>query len=341
MFQAQVECQNYGLTDAKISAVTLDLSMSTVNSIPAAQAQSLLTKTFNGQPGQQITHDSIAAIGVLGALQAGKYAFVAAGPFGWVVAGVALATQYIIPLFTANQIPLDFSNQCGNLQNGMMLAAGASMTCTTYIQKPPKGYPLLPGTFTFNLLTDAPPIVGPPPNPSPVQLRRPERGAIHVNPDRLAAPVTANASPLQPNGYVCWMDATYGMVCNNPSGTTLQPSVAYPQTQPVANQSTCSCAGSLEQCLASCTAQLSPVPTTLHINPDAVLGTEQFRAALKLANAAIAKTPEDPATYRTAAILLRYLGENEIAEISEGVAKMKQARMEHASVLPGLSARLQ
>lgn len=258
MFQAQVECQNYGLADAKVSAVTIDLSMSTVNSLPAAQASALLTKTFNGQPGQQIAHDSIAAIGILGALQAGKYAFVAAGPFGWVVAGVALATQYIIPLFTANQIPLDFSNQCGNLQNGMMLAAGASMTCTTYIQKPPKGYPLLPGAFTFNLLTDSPPTPGPLPNSAPVQLRRPEHGA-------------------------------------------------------------------------------------LHINPDAVLGTEQFRAALRLANASLDKNPDNPAMLRTEAILLRELGENETADVADGIAQMKQARMERAdaSLRTGLSARAQ
>ena len=212
MFQTQIECRNYGLAPAQIDGIAMDLSLPTINSLPSAQASALLTKTFNGQPGQQMARDASIGLGVLGALEAGGGkvgAFLSVGPFGLIVAAVMTVTQYVIPLFTANEPPLNFTNQCDQISAGMMLAPGASITCMTYIQKPPKGATPLPGAFTFNLVT-APPTPGPLPPAPPVQLRP----GMQPLPDRSGAFVAPH----------CWTDQnTTERICVNGSGVTYRP----------------------------------------------------------------------------------------------------------------------
>ncbi len=190
MFQTRTSCKNLGLFPQPIDGVTLDLSTPTINSVPSNIASADLQKTYNNQLGQRFSRDSTVGIGVLGMLQAGKYAFLSATPFGIIVAAYAVFTQYVVPLFTANEPPLDFSNQCDQTPAGLVLASGASFSCVGFIQKPAKGQPLLPGSFDFYLLgsnSGAPPIPGPIPPPSPVQLRRQGEvnPTIHINPDAL------------------------------------------------------------------------------------------------------------------------------------------------------------
>jgi hypothetical protein len=72
----------------------------------------------------------------------------------------------------------------------------------------------------------------------------------------------------------------------------------------------------------------------IHINPNAAAGIDAFRAALKLANAAIEKDPDNPALFRTEAILLKNMGEYDLAEIAEGISAMKQERLSVLASVP-------
>ena len=188
VYQANINCLNLTSGPVVITGVALDLSMATLNTMPSATAQALLTKTYNNQPGQVAGRDMTLGIGVLGVLEASKgLAFLAAGPFGLAVAAVVGAVQYVIPFFTQNEVPLSFGQPCDQVTSGTMIAAGASLTCTAWIQKPPKGAAPLPGAFTFVLVNASNyPVPGPLPPPAPVQLR-PQASfkPFHIDPSAL------------------------------------------------------------------------------------------------------------------------------------------------------------
>jgi hypothetical protein len=174
VIQGRVSCKNYGLNPIGVSGVDVDLATPTLDTIPASDAQAMLTKTFNNQTGQRATRDLTSGLGVLGIIE---LAVKTAKPVlnstwvGVIITSFVSAVQYIIPSFTANEIPTNFNNQCDAI-SGITLASGQSITCTIYINKPPKGSTQIPSAFGFTLGATTP--VNPLPPAPPVQLRRPE-----------------------------------------------------------------------------------------------------------------------------------------------------------------------
>src|SRR5579864_3743420 len=134
LFKGRVEGKNYSASSVAIGGVDISLSLSTTNTIAAVDSQALMNLAYVNRPGQRAARDLTAAIGAVGALEVAKVLGLAAGPLGWIMAGGAIITQYLIPLFTAGQPPLDLSNPCDSLQT--TLTAGQSFSCTIYIQKP-------------------------------------------------------------------------------------------------------------------------------------------------------------------------------------------------------------
>ena len=143
------------------------MALPTLDTIPASDASAMLTRTYNNQPGQRVARDLTTGLGVWGVIElSGKIAF-SSTVVGAVVSSVVAAIQYIIPTFTNNEPPLNLSNQCDGI-TGVTLAAGQSLTCTIYINKPPKGSTQIPSAFCFTL--GGTPVTPLPPAP-PVQLR--------------------------------------------------------------------------------------------------------------------------------------------------------------------------
>ncbi len=169
LYKGRIEGKNYSSSTTAITGVDIDLSLSTIDTLAAIDAQALMNLAYTNQPGQRAARDLAAGIGALGALEAAKVLGLAAGPFGWIVAGGAILTQYLIPLFTAGQPALDLSNPCDSLQT--TLTPGQSFACTIYIQKPPKKAPRLPSAITFDLALAASAPNGLPPAPAPLMLR--------------------------------------------------------------------------------------------------------------------------------------------------------------------------
>lgn len=171
VIQARVNCLNGSAAPAQISGVLIDLSLPSVNTIPAADASALLTKTYRNQTGERLSRDLTTGLGAFGVLEASKAITLSAGPAGWVVAGIIAAIQYVVPSFTANEPPLNLANQCDTVSD-IMIPASASFSCTMYIRKPAKTDPALPAAFTFAI--SATPAPAPPPPAPPVQLKKPK-----------------------------------------------------------------------------------------------------------------------------------------------------------------------
>ena len=176
VIQGRVSCSNTSLNNVTISGVNLDLALPTLDTIPASDASAMLTRTYNNQPGQRVARDLTTGLGVWGVIElSGKIAF-SSTVVGAVVSSVVAAIQYIIPTFTNNEPPLNLSNQCDGI-TGVTLAAGQSLTCTIYINKPPKGSTQIPSAFGFTL--GGTPVTPLPPAP-PVQLRPQPPGASNI-----------------------------------------------------------------------------------------------------------------------------------------------------------------
>lgn len=180
VFQLDVICRNNSIVQSQpITGALVSLAMPTINTMPAGIANLLLTQTFNNQPSQQFSRDATLGLGVLGALEGagGKLAIIGTGPFGWIVAGVVTATQYLIQYFTKT-VPLNLTNQCDSIgagSGGVIIPSGGTFECTAFVSKPPKTATPLPSTITFDLLAGWTPSPLPP--PPPVQLRQPQHSA--------------------------------------------------------------------------------------------------------------------------------------------------------------------
>lgn len=177
MFKGRLTCKNYSINDVPITGPDFDLSIPTVNTVSSSDASALLNKTYFNQFGQRIDGDIGAAEGLLGGIvSVGKVA-ISSTTIGTIVSIAEGIRKYILPRFNVGQSPLDLTNQCDLIgtTGDAVLKAGKTMTCTVYIQKPPKGAALLPSVITFDLAVVAPPIFQPQPPIPPVMLKRPER----------------------------------------------------------------------------------------------------------------------------------------------------------------------
>lgn len=150
VLQGRVTCKNYGTAPVSIGGSEIDLSLPVINTLPASDASALLTRTYKNQPGQRISRDLTTGLGALGVLEAAKVIALPAGPIGLAVAGAVGVIQYVIPSLTTNEPALDLSNQCDSVQ-GIALAAGATLFCKLYLNKPPKNSPPVPASMEFAL----------------------------------------------------------------------------------------------------------------------------------------------------------------------------------------------
>lgn len=193
-FIATIECKNYSATPSpQISGVDFDLSMSNTDTVDTGDASAIITKTFNAQKGQQWSRGVNTATGSIGAGLALNAVKITARGAGLIMGISSIVEEFIIPLFTANEPPLDLSNQCGSLQP-MLIPAMGDLKCKAYIVQPPKGQPLLPSVIPFTILT-APPAIPAPPPIAPVKLRGGPSGALREYAPPAAAPLPSLAEP--------------------------------------------------------------------------------------------------------------------------------------------------
>lgn len=174
VFQLHLGCRNASLTQSQpISGTLIDLAMQSIPTVPDGLSSVLLAQAFANQPSQRFANDATLGLGVLGALEGagGKLALIGAGPFGWIVAGVVTATQYLIKYFTKTAPGLTLTTQCPGTNSPVVIPAGGTFECDKFVPKPPKDSARLPSTINFDLLGPWAPVPLPP--PPPVQLSRP------------------------------------------------------------------------------------------------------------------------------------------------------------------------
>lgn len=172
LYAGNVTCKNYAsVTVGPIGAADLYLALGTINTMTAADASALLTKTYSRSVASQAGTAVQSANTGLGLLAGLKQLSISASSLGWIGFGVGIFSQAVLPFFTAGQPNLTslLANQCDSMSN-VSLAPGQSISCTIYIQKPPKKT-VLPGAVPFDLVPSGPPTPGSLPPPAPVQLR--------------------------------------------------------------------------------------------------------------------------------------------------------------------------
>lgn len=167
VLHGSAQVSNQGPATVNINTSTINLALSTVPTVSSSEGQALVNQSFAKEPASRVMNIlTMVAAGVGLASGVGSAVHIGAKALAYLLFGVAFGNQGVLPFLQATQIALPTFHPCDQLN--VSLAAGQSLNCDVWVEKPPKGYTLQSAVpFT---LESVPPNAPPPPVP-PVQLR--------------------------------------------------------------------------------------------------------------------------------------------------------------------------